>query len=77
LEFDGKADAIMQAYNSEQMPFMEYLAYTGTYSDVPVEHILHEWQQAYGAERVADWIHTLEHTPPGSRPDFSTEDIIS
>jgi len=77
LEFDGTADAVMQAYNSEQMPFMEYLAYTGTYSDVPVDIILREWKQTYGKERVAGWIHTLEQTPTGSRPDFSTEDIIA
>ena len=77
LEFDGTTDAVMQAYNSKQMPYMEYLAYTGTYSDVPVQHILREWKQAYGKQRVAGWIHTLEHTPPGQRPDFSTEDIIS
>lgn len=77
LEFDGTADAVMQAYNSDQMPFMEYLAYTGTYSDVPVELILREWKQTYGKERVAGWIDALEHTPSDRRPDFSTEDIIS
>jgi len=77
LEFDGTADAVMQAYNSEQMPFMEYLAYTGTYSDVPVALILKEWEQTYGKERVSGWIHTLEHTPEGRRPDFNSEDIIS
>ena len=76
LEFDGTADSIMQACNSQQMPFMEYLEYTGTFSDVPVQIILREWKKTYGAERVNGWIQKLENTPEGSRPDFSSEEII-
>ena len=76
LEFDGTADSIMQAYNSQQKPFMEYLAYTGTYSDVPIDIILREWQKTYGAERVNGWIQKLSNTPDGQRPDFSSEEII-
>jgi len=76
LEFDGTADSIMQAHNSRQMPFMEYLEYTGTYADVPVQTILRAWKKTYGEARVNGWIHTLENTPEGSRPDFASEDIV-
>jgi transglutaminase-like putative cysteine protease len=76
LEFDGTTDSIMQACNSQQMPFMEYLEYTGTYSDVPVQIILKEWKKTYGEARVNGWIQKLENTPEGSRPDFSSEEII-
>ena len=76
LDFDGTADAVMQAHNSAQKPFMEYLEYTGTYPDVPVQFILREWKRVYGEARVAGWIHALEHTPEGQRPDFSSEEII-
>jgi transglutaminase-like putative cysteine protease len=77
LEFNGTADSIMQAYNSRQMPFMEYLEYTGTFSDVPVDIILREWKKTYGEARVKGWIDTLENTPEGDRPDFTTEDILA
>ncbi|MCP3952577.1 MAG: transglutaminase domain-containing protein [Desulfobacterales bacterium] len=76
LDFDGTVDAVMQAYNSQQMPFMEYIEYIGTYSDVPIQIILREWKNAYGEERVNGWIDKLANTPEGSRPDFSSEEII-
>ena len=76
LEFDGRTDAVMQAHNSRQMPFMEYLEYTGTYSDVPVPVILREWKKTYGETRVNGWIQKLENTPEGRRPDFTTEEIL-
>ena len=56
--------------------FMEYLEYTGTYSDVPVQTILREWKKTYGEARVNGWIHTLENSPEGSRPDFASEEIV-
>jgi len=76
LAFDGTADAVMQAYNSQQKPFMEYLEYTGTYGDVPVQHILREWKKTYGEARVNGWIQKMENTPEGRRPDFTSEEII-
>lgn len=76
LEFDGLSDSIFHTFNAQQMPFMEYLEYTGTYSDVPVETILKEWKKAYGKDRVNSWITLHEQTPEGSRPDFISEDII-
>ena len=77
LEFDGTADSTMQAYNSDKLPFMEYIAYTGTYSDVPVPVILREWRKTYGEERVNGWIHMLETSPLESYRDFTSEEIIS
>jgi transglutaminase-like putative cysteine protease len=76
LEFDGLDDSIFQNFNSQQIPFMEYLEYTGTYSDVPVETILKEWKKAYGKKRVNSWIALYEQTPEGRRPEFINEDVI-
>jgi len=76
LEFDGLADSVFQEFNSQNKPFMEYLEYTGTYSDVPVQTILEKFKKAYGEERVNWWIKLYEKTPEGSRPDFYREDII-
>ncbi len=76
LEFDGSADSIFHAFNSQQVPFMEYVEYTGTYSDVPVAHILEAWEKAYSKERVDAWITLHEQTLEGSRPDFASEDMV-
>jgi len=76
LEFDGTADSTMQAYTSDKQPFMEYLEYTGIYSDVPVQVILREWRKTYGEERVNGWIHLLENTSRKSYRDFTSEEII-
>jgi len=76
LEFDGTADSTMQPYNSAKQPFMEYVAYTGTYSDVPLEVILREWRKTYGEKRVNGWIHMLENSSPESYRDFTSEEIV-
>ncbi len=76
LEFDGSTDSIFHAFSSQQTFFMEYIEYTGVYSDVPVETILQAWRKAYGQERVEAWISLYERTPEGKRPDFASEDIV-
>lgn len=60
LEFDGRQDALLQPYNSDQSPFMEYLEDHGTFADIPVDRIVAAWETAYGRERVLEWITEIE-----------------
>lgn len=76
LEFDGRHDSVFQPYNLEKKLFMEYVAEHGTYADVPVETIVEAWKEAYGPERVAQWIARFEQQ--GGRPmrDFMREEVV-
>lgn len=56
LEFNGYEDSMFQAYNSNRQRYMEYVAFIGTYADVPVEEILAAWKATYGEARVRQWI---------------------
>ncbi|MFC1489073.1 transglutaminase-like domain-containing protein [Thermodesulfobacteriota bacterium] len=60
LDFNGREDSIFHAYNSEKKEFMEYIEYHGSYTDIPVETILTEWEKTYGRKRVRQWISGLE-----------------
>ena len=60
LEFDGHSDAVYQSYNREGDIYIEYLAYHGTFDDVPVDAIVNAWREAYGAGRVQNWIERNE-----------------
>lgn len=76
LEFDGNEDSIFQPYNSEQKRFMEYVAFHGSFADVPVEKIVTAWEQAYGRERVQGWIRLMEESDSSTRRDFYAEEVI-
>jgi hypothetical protein len=39
---------------------MEYVAFHGTYADVPVATIVKAWKEAYGTRRVEGWIESNE-----------------
>lgn len=73
LAFDGINDAVLQAFNDDKRPFMEYLADHGTFADVPVAAIVASWKETYGAQRVAAWIAAFE--AGGTNRDFATEDV--
>ena len=60
LEFDGRSDSIYHSYNRDNQLYMEYLAFHGTYADVPVSTIVKAWKEAYGTRRVEGWIDTNE-----------------
>ncbi len=77
LEFDGLMDAVLQPYNSEAQPFMEYLEYHGAWADVPLDNILNAWRRAYGAKRVDAWIEAHESGNSVADRSFDTEDIAS
>lgn len=72
LEFTGREDSIFHSYNSEKKKYMEYIAYHGSYTDIPVSTILLAWEKAYGKERVNKWI-----TDSGEKDtsDFYREEI--
>lgn len=76
LEFDGRNDSLFQPYSLEHKQFMEYVAYHGTYADIPVKTIVAAWEEAYGKERVRGWISTLEKSGGRSRKDFYQEDVL-
>ena len=73
LAFDGVNDAVLQAFNDEARPFMEYLADHGTFADVPVAAIVASWKKTYGAQQVAAWIAAFE--AGGTSRDFASEDV--
>jgi transglutaminase-like putative cysteine protease len=75
LEFNGHGDSIFQAYNSEKKKFMEYVAFHGSYADIPVERIVAAWEEAYGQSRVAGWIELFEKRAK-LRRKFIKEDVV-
>jgi transglutaminase-like putative cysteine protease len=77
LEFDGRQDALFQAYNLQNQKFMEYLEYCGTYSDVPVSTIVRAWEEAYGKARVDQWIKSIEEHGSIRFRDFAREDVVT
>ncbi len=76
LDFNGRDDAVFQAYNTENQRFMEYLEDLGTYDDVPVALIVRGWERVYGKDRVARWIRMFEEGGENSLRDFAKEDVV-
>lgn len=77
LEFNGREDSIFQPYNIEKKKFMEYVAYHGSYADIPVDLIVAAWQNTYGKERVQGWIDAFELSGGIFPRDFYSEDVIN
>ena len=75
LDFNGREDSIFQAYNSEKKKFMEYVAFHGSYNDIPIGRILGAWKEAYGQGRVARWIELFEKRTRLQRK-FNKEDVV-
>jgi transglutaminase-like putative cysteine protease len=76
LEFNGREDSLFQPYNSKDQKFMEYVAFRGVYTDVPVGEIVAAWREAYGEERVNYWIKGLEEAEGRSLSDFESEEVL-
>lgn len=55
LEFNGREDSIFHAYTCNSTKFMEYVAYHGSYADVPLAEILAAWEKTYGKGYMARW----------------------
>jgi transglutaminase-like putative cysteine protease len=47
LEFDGKTDCLLHAFDQEGKRYMEYLKDHGHYADLPVEKLLASMREAY------------------------------
>ncbi len=54
---------------------MEYLEFLGTYADVPVAEIVAAFRQAYGEERVDQWIRLSVERAGESLADFEQEEV--
>jgi transglutaminase-like putative cysteine protease len=76
LEFNGREDSLFQAYNLEKKKFMEYVAFHGVYSDIPVPIIVEAWRKAYGEDLINRWIKGLEEGGDSSLSDFESEDVL-
>lgn len=77
LEFNGLEDSIFQPFNLENRKFMEYVEFSGTYADIPVDVIVAAWEKAYGKERVRRWIREFEQAGAGSFSDFYQEEVVT
>ncbi len=75
LEFNGREDSLFQPYNLEKQKFMEYVAFRGTFWDVPVEEIVLGWKIAYGEERVNHWIRLFEERGSLRLSEFENEEV--
>lgn len=77
LEFNGREDALFQAYNVDNRRFMEYVEDLGTYDDIPVTAILTGFESVYGKDRVARWIRMFEEGGENSLRDFAREEVVA
>jgi transglutaminase-like putative cysteine protease len=55
LEWDGREDAIFQAYAPGGARFMEYVHDYGTFADIPHALMVGEWHKYYPAMRNGTW----------------------
>lgn len=76
LEFNGREDSMFQAYNLQNKRFMEYVRLHGVYTDIPVDQIVSAWEEAYGRDRVRNWIKGFQERGDRSLSEFEKEDIL-
>lgn len=76
LEFNGREDSMFQAYNLQNQRFMEYVALHGVYADIPVDQIVSAWEEAYGRDRVRNWIERFKERGDRSLSEFEKEEIL-
>lgn len=77
LEFDGRHDALFQAYNNENQRFMEYVEDLGVYDDIPFDAIISGFERVYGKDRLALWIKMFEEKGEDSLRDFAKEEVVT
>ncbi|UCE82042.1 MAG: transglutaminase domain-containing protein [Deltaproteobacteria bacterium] len=75
LEFNGREDSLFHPFNLENKKYMEYVEYHGTYADIPVEAIVAAWEEAYGEERVREWIKMFAQRETVPLADFESEEV--
>jgi transglutaminase-like putative cysteine protease len=77
LEFTGVEDSKYQALNTGENLFLEYLEYHGSYSDVPVDHIIAEFRKKYGNELVQKWIDAFDSMRGIAARRFEQETVVN
>lgn len=77
LEFDGRHDALFQAYNNENQRFMEYVEDLGIYDDIPFDEIISGFERVYGKDRLTLWTKMFEEKGEDSLRDFAKEEVIT
>jgi transglutaminase-like putative cysteine protease len=55
LEWDGRHDAIFQAYSADGARFMEYVHDYGAFDDIPFELMVSEWKKHYPGLKNGTW----------------------
>lgn len=60
VTFDGRNDAVFPSHDLNGRPYVEYIAYHGTYADLPLDDLVRGFRKIYGDERVDMWIEVLE-----------------
>lgn len=57
LEFDGTSDALMHPFDTKGQRHMEYVKQHGSFDDLPLEEILADFTETYGADFMASGQH--------------------
>jgi len=55
VEFDGTADALLNSKGTDGRPQVEYIRYHGSFSDLPLDKMMHDWIETYGQEYIDSW----------------------
>jgi transglutaminase-like putative cysteine protease len=76
LEFNGREDSLFQPYNLQNQRFMQYVAFRGVYADIPVEEIVEAWKEAYGTDRIENWIKMFKLSEGRSLSVFEREEVL-
>ena len=76
MEFNGREDSLFHPFNLRNQKYMEYVAYQGSYDDVPLADILEAWRHTYGVERVQSWIDRMERGEDIRTHNFASEEVI-
>lgn len=75
LEFDGRSDALLHAYDGEGRRHMEYVNDRGTWTGVPLDAMYEAFRRNYaGGQAAADYASGGEVSPgDGADPAFEAE----
>lgn len=60
VTFDGRRDAVFPSHDLKGNPYVEYIEYHGTFSDLPFENLMCSFRKIYTDARVDQWIEMLE-----------------
>lgn len=77
LEFNGLEDSKYQTFNTGSNLFLEYIAYHGSYADVPIDQIMAEFRRKYGDALVEKWIDAFDRMRGIATRQFDKEDVVN